>query len=131
MRVKKFNESDKLDLGCKIIESEEYSRRVETVINFDFKKINPILLKNHLSIQEYFFKKYSLVYSPQNYNYFSFQKGFHISVLPLRDNYFIVHLITNKFIGRTSISDESLKILCDDTFGLENLPEFLIKNSLI
>jgi hypothetical protein len=122
MRVKKFNESDKLDLGCKIIESEEYSRRVETAINFDFKKINPILLKNHLSIQEYLFKKYSLVYSPQNYNYLTFQKSFHISVLPLRDNYFIVHLI---------ISDESLKILCDDTFGLENLPEFLIKNSLI
>jgi hypothetical protein len=122
MRVKKFNESDKLDLGCKIMEAEEYSRRVETAINFDFKKINPILLKNHLSIQEYLFKKYSLVYSPQNYNYLTFQKSFHISVLPLQDNYFIVHII---------ISDESLKILCDDTFGLENLPEFLIKNSLI
>jgi hypothetical protein len=122
MRVKKFNESDELDLGCKIIESEEYSNRIKTAINFDFKKINPILLKNHLSIQEYFFKKYSLVYLPQDYNYFTFQKSFNISVLPLRDNYFIVHLI---------ISDESLKILCDDTFGLENLPEFLIKNSLI
>ena len=122
MRVKKFNESDELDLGCKIMEAEEYSRRVETAINFDFKKINPILLKNHLSIQEYLFKKYSLVYLPQNYNYFTFQKSFNISVLALQDKYFIVHLI---------ISDESLKILCDDTFGLENLPEFLIKNSLI
>lgn len=125
MRIKRFKnilkENLEFENGCHLYDDwgdKDLLNRLKNTVNYDFSRIENIIDEQILIIEKCFGRnkiktKDSITIS----NKFPLLIT-NFSIKALDDNYFYVNVVIN-FIN--------LHILCDDTYGLENLGEFVVK----